>query len=362
MKIYSVSEFVRAVSDYLEMGLGSQAVQGEVVDFRISKNRLIYFELKDDASRMLCFAIKGTVDIESLENGTEVKVLGVPKLFKGTGGFHLHVQEIEHVGEGVLQKKFEQLKKKLSAEGLFDEQYKKPIPAFPESIGIITSRDAAAYTDVITRLNERWGGLDITLAHVGVQGLGSVGQIVSAIEYMNAHHPVGVLILTRGGGGLEDLQSFNDEQVVRAVFASNIPIIVGVGHERDFTLAEFAADLRASTPTNAAELAVPHKREVLYKINHLAQSMTIALEGEISEKQQRAYEFVDRVGVWFERVRDHVSHTISLLNTLSPLATLERGYSITMKHGKVIKQSSNVKAGDVIITKLSKGEIESIIN
>ena len=183
-RIVSVSEFNRLVSDYLEQGLGSVVVQGEVSGFRVNKERLVYFELKDEKARCLCFALTHELD-QPLEDGMEVKVTGVPKLFQGSGGFHLRVQAVELVGAGALQKAFEKLKKKLEAEGLFDARGKVPLPRFPESIGIITSPTAAAYTDILRRLHERWGGLSIILAPVAVQGAGAPRAIAGAIQYFN---------------------------------------------------------------------------------------------------------------------------------------------------------------------------------
>ena len=167
MKVYSVSEAVKAISDYLEQGLGTVAIQGEVTGYNVNQNRLIFFELKDDNSRISCFALTHQIT-DVLEDGMEIKILCLPKLFKKSGKFHLHVQEVELVGEGDLQKAFAKLKAKLSKEGVFDEQYKQALSKFPESIGLITSRDAAAYNDVMIRLNERWGGLTIKFAHTGV--------------------------------------------------------------------------------------------------------------------------------------------------------------------------------------------------
>lgn len=409
MKVYSVSEFVKAVSDYLSMGLGSVAVQGEVIDFSISGGKFVWFELKDEDSRVKCFAIKGGFDTGAIANGIEMKVSGHAKLFKKSGQFHIHVQDIALVGEGALQKQFKLLQEKLTKEGVFDEQYKKALPQFPERIGLITSRDAAAFKDVTIRLNERWGGLAIEHAHVSVQGLGSVPEIVGAIEYFNKHHPVDVLLLTRGGGSLEDLQSFNDERVIRAVFASSIPIVVGVGHERDITLAELAADVRASTPTNAAERVVPHRREILTQISNGEQSMVRVLSQKLEQQTAKIDMHVTRLERVIEQVfnrfkqiyqrftavatnivkeqqykRERVitiqkqlllqtqqyierwnQKTDALAKqyaTLDPKATLKRGYSVSFHNGKVITNSSQLTSGALMKTEFADGEIESTVN
>jgi len=361
MKIYTVSEFINVTSDYLETGLGTIIIQGEVTGYRISRSNLVYFELKDEKSRVLCFGLTHEVSV-SLEDGMEIRVQGLSKLFKGTGGFHVRIQEIEPVGQGALQKAFMLLQKKLEKEGIFSEQHKQALPKFPESIGLITSRDAAAYKDVLIRLDERWGGLDISHANVGVQGLVAIPQIVRAIDYFNKEYPVDVLILTRGGGSLEDLQAFNDEKVIRAIFSSKIPIIVGVGHERDITLSEMSADVRASTPTNAAELVIPHQRDIAYQLEQNKNLLVRSIENRIIDYKSVITQLVDRVGVWLGSIQQDLSHQVHLMKSLSPQATLKRGYSITLKDDKVVRKISEVKKGDSLTIKLSNGEVVSEVS
>ena len=384
-RIVSVSEFNRLVSDYLEQGLGSVAVQGEVSGFRVSKERLGDFELKDEKARCLCFALTHELD-QPLEDGMEVKVTGVPKLFQGSGGFHLRVQAVELVGAGALQKAFEKLKKKLEAEGLFDARGKVPLPRFPESIGIITSPTAAAYTDILRRLHERWGGLSIILAPVAVQGAGAPRAIAGAIQYFNEAHPIDVIILTRGGGSMEDLQAFNSEPLARAVFASKIPIIAGVGHERDVTLVDFVADVRASTPTNAAELVVPHRREVGRQLDQMLQNALGTIERDartrafsLQQALMRAWHAIghrlhvvdgllarfpyafERVAYAYHASQERLVQLTLRLRALSPMATLTRGYSITRIQGKILRDATVVSAGDILETELAKGAINSKI-
>jgi len=382
-RVLTVSEFNRLVSDYLEQGLGAVTVQGEVTGYRVARERLVYFELKDEEARCLCFALVWDIG-QPLEDGMEVKVTGVPKLFQKSGGFHLRVVGIELVGAGALQKAFEMLKRKLEAEGLFDVRWKKPLPRFPESIGIITSPIAAAYTDILRRLNERWGGLNIALAPVAVQGATAPREIIYALKYFNESYPVDVIILTRGGGSLEDLQAFNSELVVRAVFASKIPVISGVGHERDVTLADVVADVRASTPTNAAELVVPHRREVMERLDQ----MLVGAIGEI-ERSIHAHTFhvqqallrawhameyqmqgVTHLFTRFQFASGRFEHALTLaqqrvaqlahrLDALSPRATLKRGYSITRNSGRILMDATAVTGGDILETELARGVIES---
>ncbi len=383
--ILTVAEFNHLVSSYLEQGMGTLVVQGEVTGYRVARDRLVYFELKDKDARCLCFALSHEIG-SPLEDGLEVKVTGVPKLFQKTGGFHLRVMGVELVGAGALQKAFEKLQKKLAEEGLFDTRWKVPLPRFPESIGIITSPTAAAYTDILQRLHERWGGLTIMLAPVAVQGATAPREIVAAFRYFNETCPVDAIILTRGGGSMEDLQAFNSELVARAVFASKIPVVCGVGHERDVTLADFVADVRASTPTNAAELVIPHRREFTRQLNHMAGIALTALEREVRAHTNTASQMLVRMwhaiegrlgtvealftrfGFAGERLHSStLSHQERLrqmhlrLAALSPHTTLQRGYSITRINGKILRDATEAREGDILETELAKGALESRI-
>ncbi|MDO8581426.1 MAG: exodeoxyribonuclease VII large subunit [bacterium] len=398
-KIFTVSQFVTAVSAYLEQGLGMIAVQGEVVDYKVAKDRLVFFELKDKESRVSCFMMKWDLHMP-LEDGMEVKVVGTPKLFQQSGKFHLRVMEVELVGAGALQRAFAILKEKLEKEGLFAPERKRALPRFPEHIGLVTSQDAAACTDVLRVLKNRWSGLTITVAHVGVQGASAVPEIVGAIRWFNAlRGPTSVtgrsdlaisrpdvLIVTRGGGSLEDLQAFNSEDVARAIFSSAIPVVVGVGHERDVTLADFVADVRAATPSNAAELVVPDRTEVAWQVNAFAQSMEQCLHRVIGVDRNRVMhslqrlqdivrqmmdaprELITRFAESFQNFRntlatlhERVTRYTQLLYALSPEATLTRGYSITFVGGKVVKSVRDVRTGDEVTTRLRDGSIPSVV-
>ncbi|MBI4281428.1 exodeoxyribonuclease VII large subunit [Candidatus Uhrbacteria bacterium] len=393
-KIFTVSQFVTAVSAYLEQGLGMIAVQGEVVDYKVAKDRLVFFELKDKESRVSCFMMKWDLHMP-LEDGMEVKVVGTPKLFQQSGKFHLRVMEVELVGAGALQRAFALLKEKLEKEGLFAPERKRALPRFPEHIGLVTSQDAAACTDVLRVLNNRWRGLQVTVAHVGVQGASAVPEIVGAIRWFNNQLSVvscqlskrpDVLIVTRGGGSLEDLQAFNSEDVARAIFSSAIPVVVGVGHERDVTLADFVADVRAATPSNAAELVVPDRTEVAWQVNSLAQSLEQRLQGVIGADRHRVVlslqrlqdavrqmmdaprELIMRFAESFQNFRntlatlhERVTRYTQLLHALSPEATLTRGYSITFARGKVIRSIRDVRVGDEVTTRVRDGSIPSVV-
>ncbi|MFC1687315.1 exodeoxyribonuclease VII large subunit [Patescibacteria group bacterium] len=384
-KIYSVSEFVDVIRDYLEEGLGSISVQGEVVDFKISQDKFVFFEIKDKISRVTCFMMKSNLRVP-LKDGIEIRVHGKASLFKKSGRFNINVSEIELVGKGALNKALMMLKEKLEKEGLFAEERKRELPRFPEKIGLITSPDAAARTDVLRVLKNRWSGVQVKFFPTGVQGPGSISTIVKAFTYLNLNEEVDVIILTRGGGSIEDLQSFNSEDVARAIFASSTPVVCGVGHERDWTIADLVADVRASTPSNAAERVVPERREILFQIDTLCMNIEnslverIAGENDKINESLRLLENAVRLETQkakdvtiqfthsfseFEHLiqsnKDRVVHNEKLINSLSPQATLNRGYSVTHKGENVLKSSKDVLSGDVVVTRLKSGTIRSKI-
>ncbi len=402
-KVLTVSQFVESIRGLLRETLPIVTVQGEVSGFRTPKGNLVYFELKDETSRVLCFGLTYEVKTQ-LTDGMEIRVTGRPSLFKQSGGFHLRVVEIELVGEGALKQAFEATKQRLAAEGLFRPERKRPLPQFPATIGLITSPDAAAYTDVLRILRNRWPLVSVKFAGVSVQGAGAVRQIVKALDHFSSYLEIDVIILTRGGGSLEDLQAFNDEAVARAVFASRHPVVVGVGHERDVTIADLVADVRASTPSNAAERVVPDRAEILHRLDvisgRLAGRLASVIEGEryeLNEVWQRLRSALDRqtgnvrlgmqrfVGalIAFPQRLDHAmtrcAHAASrleqamayrrkdgwqrwaslrsLLHSLSPLAILKRGYSITMHDDvKIVRRSSELSLGESIRTRFGEGE------
>ena len=258
----TVSEFVAVLNQTLEFAYPNVTVSGELANFRVSKNRWVYFDLKDEESSVKFF---GTIYQlpGPLEDGMMLAVSGMPRLHP-LYGFSVNVVSIRPVGEGSIKKAAKLLEAKLAGEGLFDLERKRPLPYPPTHIGLITSAESAAYRDFVKVLGARWGGIKISLIDVQVQGEVSPAQLVAAIEQFNqAAEPPEVLVVTRGGGSAEDLQAFSTEQVTRAVAASRIPTLVAIGHEVDISLAELAADQRASTPSNAAELLVPDRRAVL---------------------------------------------------------------------------------------------------
>lgn len=405
-KALSVSEFVKIVRMHLQTAVGTVIVQGEVSGYKVNRETLVFFELKDKESRIVCFMLRHEQTVP-IADGMEVKVTGYPSMFQKAGSFHFRVQSIEPVGAGALQQAFELLKKKLAAEGLFATERKRTLPRFPARIGLVTSPDAAANTDVLQILNNRWGGLTIHLTPVGVQSQDAVSQIVGALAYQNRVIKPDVIILTRGGGSLEDLQAFNSEAVARAIYASRIPVVCGVGHERDVTIADYVADVRASTPSNAAERVVPDRAQVLFEIATLTEQAGHSLERRLRESDLTVSDLVDRLEGVFriqrqryqdltgslrrhfmvlsERInsyqttlshrgqqlatrmnvitgqtRERVRHLKELLTSLNPERILERGYSVTLNaSGQVITSAAAVPPDEIITTKLAQGQLKS---
>ncbi len=407
-KVLSVSKFVELTNNYLQTL--TVTVQGEVVDFHIAKDRLVFFDLKDEKSRMGCFMLKWEMT-QPIENGMEIEVTGAAGLFKTSGRFHFRVSSVTLKGEGTLARALEATKKKLEKEGLFSEEFKQKIPVYPQHIALLTSPDAAAYTDVIKVLKNRWVGLTVTFVPIGVQGASSVDHIVKALQYVNEHlQTAEAIILTRGGGSLEDLTAFNAESVVRAIFASRVPVVCGVGHERDWTLADLACDVRAATPSNAAELTVPDKYAVEKSLYYMQDRLIANMEQRIITKKQRVQElssfllfalerhldtirsilrrftgilqqyeerilytlstlaaYVRRVifakNHLIETLRTRIIHFERLFTGLNPGAVLHRGYSITFdKEGKIIKDIHTLSRGESLTTHLARGKVESMVH
>jgi exodeoxyribonuclease VII large subunit len=359
----SVSDFVALHNQLLEQAFPSVVVVGELSSFRVSKNRWVYFDLKDELASVKFF---GTVYQlpGPLEDGMLIKVRGTPRVHPQFG-FSITVQSIQLAGEGTLRRAADLLQQKLAAEGLFDPARKRYLPYPPESLGIVTSKESAAYADVSKVLAARWGGLDITLADVQVQGEPAPLQIAEAIANFNQlADPPEVLLVTRGGGSAEDLQAFNSEVVVRAVAASRIPTIVAVGHEVDVSLAELAADVRASTPSNAAELLVPDRKHELAVLKSAQRELDSALTNMLKTEAEKLKQVVEHMGHLLQNRFAHVQAELAakrqILALLSPEATLKRGYVLVRNEaGTLVRSSAEaLKAGHLSL-QFSDGTIKT---
>lgn len=328
----SVSDFVALVNQTLEYAYPTVSIVGEVSEFRISQGKWVSFKLKDDESVIDCFM--GIYQLRiPIENGMKIMVVARPRLNGKWGKFSLNIQAVKPVGEGSIKKGFDLLKAKLEAEGLFSPERKRALPAVPGHIAVITSTESAAYADFCTILNQRWGGMEVEVAHTQVQGEPAADQIIRAIKYFNSLEVLPeVLVIIRGGGSAEDLLTFNDELLAREIAASRIPTLVGVGHEVDHTLADMIADLRAATPTNAAELLTPDKGELIKRAHQQASHVGFQLAQAIDthavrtkEQLQTAYQRIR------ERLDDHFERLAALrlaVSQANPQTILKRGYAL----------------------------------
>lgn len=358
--VLTPTDFVALVNQTLEFAYPTVVIEGELCNFRVAKNRWVYFALKDDVSTVQFF---GTVYQlpGPLEDGLNVRVMGSPRLH-ARFGFSVNVINMAPVGEGSIKKAADLLQAKLAAEGLFAPERKRRLPDMPERIGLITAGNSAAYADFVKILAERWGGTEVVFADVYVQGDQAALSIVKAIEHINqSAEPPEVLVLTRGGGSAEDLAAFNDERVVRAVAASRIPTVVAIGHEVDECLAEMAADQRASTPSNAAQIIVPDR---VHELSHLKIKREGLREDIVSlyelqlDRAGSAKDFLAaQVGRLIEVERERLNTSRRLSSLFNPEAALKRGYAIVRKQGRIITSTKNVRTGEHLSVALSDGKL-----
>ncbi len=356
--ILSVSDFVAVCNQTLEYAYSGVVIVGEIANLRISKNRWLYFDLKDEHALVKFFGsvtqLPGPV-----EEGMVLQVRGVPCLHP-LYGFSINVQLMSLVGEGSIKKSAAMLEARLRAEGLFDESRKRLLPSVPERIGLVTSSESAAYHDFVKILNERWRGVNIEVFDVQVQGEAAPGQVVAAIEHFNGASLVDVIVVTRGGGSAEDLVAFNDEQVVRAVAASRVPTLVAIGHEIDVSLAELAADKRASTPTNAAQLLVPDREQVRQDLYHTRRWLGDLLAQTIQRARQstdRSRQIIDVEITRLLTERRQVQERYKqLIAALDPHAILQRGYAVVRSaDGIAIKSVRQLKNGQAVSIVMADG-------
>lgn len=355
---YSVTDFVAVFNQTIGAVYPFVTIEGELSNFRVSKNRWVYFDLKDENSNVKFF---GTVYHlpGPLEEGMVLRVSGTPQLHPNYG-FSITVQSITLAGEGTIKKASQLLEAQLQKEGLFDPARKRGLPYPPTRIGLIASGESAAYSDFLKIINARWGGLQIDHYDVQVQGNDAVGQITSAIAHFNTHNaPPEVLVITRGGGSLDDLQAFSNESVVRAVAASRIPTLLAVGHERDVSLAERAADVHASTPSNAAELLVPDKRDQLQQL----ESWQASLQRQVLDlvkyqrEQLRTADETMRVAIQhrIEHQRSYLQNLQVTLDQINPRRVLARGYAIVRRGPSSVRNSAGLHSGDAIAIEFHDG-------
>lgn len=376
-EFYTVSQINRYLKNIIEAEpfLTDIWIKGEISNFKAHYSGHLYLTLKDENSTLRCVMFKS--DAAGLkirpEDGMKVLVRARISVYEAAGSYQAYIREMKSDGLGDLYVAYEQLKAKLEKEGLFDEKYKKPIPKYPEKIGVITSATGAAVQDIKNILGRRYPIGEMVLYPSLVQGEDAPADIVRGIKYFNEKYPVDVLIVGRGGGSIEDLWAFNDENVARAVFESRVPVISAVGHETDFTICDFVADLRAPTPSAAAELAAVPIYEIASELAYFDEKLKTLMSGIISEKRQRTSFFEkDKIigrlenalaakrtscDAAFEKIylltknktdalRAELAVTAARLDGASPLKIMEKGYIAAIKDGRNVKKAAELKKGD----------------
>ena len=430
MTILTVSQLNRHVRTYLEYEMGEVSVEGEISNLSKPASGHFYFTLKDATAQVRCVYFRNRhvgAAGHGVQNGQQVVARGKLSLYEARGDYQLIVEQLDEAGQGDLYRQFELLKVKLAALGLFDAARKQPIPRIPDCIGVITSATGAALHDILTTLGRRFPLIPVIVYPSDVQGKQAAPQLVKALQRANSENRCDVLILARGGGSIEDLWAFNDEQLAHAMANSHIPIVSGVGHETDFTIADFVADLRAATPTAAAEAVVPDGLDLLARLQMIQASLVSAISRFIKHKQlllnhevqkiaspgrlinthwqtldylerhlhraqgqllaqkkhrlhlsiirleakhpglllQQArvrvqnleINLIQKMDVKITQFRQHFMQQLVTLHAVSPLATLDRGYAIATYRKKVLLDSQQVKAGDVIDVRLARGAL-----
>ncbi len=406
--IASQEEIVLSVTQCIEyvnfvIGRKTVVVEGEITGYSVSQNKWVFFSLRDEQGVIACFAMVYQLS-GRYEDGMRVRIWGTPRLHQKSGKFSLYIDRMEATGEGALKRAFELTKKQLEKEGIFAQERKRALPRMPKVIGLIDSKESAAHTDFMRILNQRWRGISVHHIQVRVQGEGAVDDIVKAFEWFNENDTgAEVIVMIRGGGSLEDLAAFNAEGVARAVFGSRLPVVCGVGHERDESLADYAADMRAATPTHAASLVVPDRQEVGAQIGRYVRTMVHAYESLLEWERHRVQQSARVVFLTIERAAQHVHHCIErirnafryreqeiarfqrelvtihthsarsltscivrrreslasrteMLRAVSPMGVLERGYSLIRKGGKVVDSVAALQEGENIDIVLHDGQ------
>lgn len=388
--VTQINNYMKAIIERTEV-LQNIWIKGEISNLKLHSSGHIYLTLKDEGSNLKAVMFKSAAMRLpfKLENGMKVAANGRIGVFEREGAYQLYIENMEQEGQGDLYLKLEMLKKKLAEEGLFDERYKKSPPKFPKRVGIVTSPTGAAVRDILNILKRRYSVCEAYLYPALVQGPGASASIVKGIEFFNSSFPVDVLIVGRGGGSIEDLWAFNEEPTVRAIFKSQIPVISAVGHETDFTLSDFAADMRAPTPSAAAELAVPDKAELLKLMDKTLVSLKNLLLAKANDRETKLKLISERAAATVvnrkieslmqytdsqydkliksyagicDKKLARLSEDAAKLDALSPLKVFDRGYSVAYKDGKALRRIEDVTEGDAICVVLKNGKVNARVS
>ncbi len=355
----SVSDFLSCASEVLEGAFPVLTVEGEVASMAVRQGKFVFFDLKDETGSVSCFMMVWQLRV-ALEDGMQVAVQAVPKL-TARGKFSLTVQQVRPVGQGSIKKNFELLRQRLSAEGLFAPERKRPVPEWPEHIAVVSSPQAAGYADFMTIIGQRWGGMQVDVYAVPVQGAGAADRIIRAIERCNRQATVPqVLAIVRGGGSADDLQVFNDEALVRAIAASRVPTVVGVGHDTDETLADLAADVRAVTPTNAAQLITPDATAVRTRLTEQLQAMKRTIIATVDDEQVAVQHQLAEARVKLARRQQVLEQQCTALQArlrlYNPAATLARGYALVRGQATIGQTITIERYSDMITAEVTHVE------
>ncbi|MCL4265777.1 MAG: exodeoxyribonuclease VII large subunit [Anaerolineae bacterium] len=390
---WSVSELTQYIRELFEIDyrLRDVEVSGEISNFTQARSGHLYFTLKDDQAQLKCVMWRTAVERLRFapQDGDAVVAHGRISIYEPQGIYQLYAEQLEPAGRGSLALAFERLKEKLADEGLFDPVHKKRIPSFPRKIGIVTSADAAALRDILNVLRRRYPLVAVLIAPTLVQGNDAPPQIIRALQWLDGRDDIDTILIARGGGSMEDLWAFNDEGVVRAIFATRHPIISGVGHEVDFTMTDFVSDLRAPTPSAAAELATPdvadlrpyltglggglhlamsdfiaHNRR---QVQHLARALGhLSPRGQLDNNRQRLDNLHGRLDSAMQRLLTERQNRLAMaevgLTAVGPLATLARGYAIVRDgDGRVVRSAQAVAPGDKLNIQVADGEVTAVV-
>lgn len=390
LSVTQLNEYIRGRLD-ADALLNGVAIRGEISNYKVYPSGHHYFTLKDESASLKCVMFKGNAMRLRFrpDNGVKVIAMGKISVYPRDGVYQLYCTAMAMDGIGDLYAAFEQLKAKLAAQGLFDPAHKKPIPKYPGTIGIVTSSAGAAIHDMLRILRKRYPLTQVRLLPVRVQGVEAPGEIAAAIRYANHHKLADLLIVGRGGGSIEDLWAFNDERVAYAIYESEIPVISAVGHEPDVTISDYVADLRAATPSNAAELAVPDRDSLYQNLDSMSIAMSTAMNRQLKAARQhldvlsRSAALQSPTGYLdqrrksllllqnrmisaqtrlVERKNNQFIANISKLDAMSPLKVLTRGYALVRKdNGEVLKSIHQVQPGDKIIVSLTDGRMSAAV-
>ncbi|MCA9324300.1 exodeoxyribonuclease VII large subunit [Candidatus Saccharibacteria bacterium] len=359
--IFDVSTAIAVLNQTLEFAYPTITVVGELSQFQVSKGKWVYFDLKDEQSKLRCFGSVWQLKT-ALEDGMQVEVVAQPRLHN-LYGFSLNIQAIRPVGEGSIRKAADLLRKKLEKEGLFAPERKRALPYPPERIALIASGQSAAYADFLKILQARWPYLEIDHYEVQVQGASAEEELVTAIQQANSDAGCNVLVMIRGGGSADDLAAFSTETVTRAIAMSRIPTMVAIGHEVDIALSELAADVRASTPSNAAELLVPDREAVRVSVATSKSFLNKVVADELaSRKQQLNQARIDLKGfvdVFIQEKKTHLEHARLRLESYHPKQVMKRGYGLVRRGGRLVKITDTFTPGDTIDVELLHNTLTS---